>query len=334
MEFLAAAPEVPFEIERLNGAIARFCGQPLPEGGPALASFLLHLRPSIDKLEIKFSEVAAAFAETDEYDQQGCYSPIHWIRLNCHMSAGAAGDRVAVGEQLASIPESHQSLVEGEIGFPHLAHVARTAAAIEETGTNKRLDEKPLLEKARDLTVGRFIDFCHHMRHAADPEGYAAEQAQAAEGRSLTLKTGEGGMVWLRGVFDPEGAAVVRTALEPLAGQRIGCGAWEPAAAPAGHCHARNSAAAGGRAGCGPRVLAADLSQGRRAVGLRLQRHAHPARRGLGCDRRRPLQARDLAGAEAGAQSARQGLPLSGLRPAGDLDFRPSPDPLVQRRSW
>ncbi|HEY8802671.1 MAG TPA: DUF222 domain-containing protein [Candidatus Dormibacteraeota bacterium] len=221
MEFLAAAPEVPYEIERLKGAIARFCGQPLPEGGPALASFLLYLRPSIDKLEIKFSEVAAAFAETDEYDQQGCYSPIHWIRLNCHMSAGAAGDRVAVGEQLASIPESHQSMVEGEIGYAHLAHVARTAAAIEDTGTNKPFDEKPLLEKARDLTVGRFIDFCHHMRHAADPEGYAAEQAQAAEARSLTLKTGEGGMVWLRGVFDHEGAAVVRTALEPLA-QRNG----------------------------------------------------------------------------------------------------------------
>jgi hypothetical protein len=31
------------------------------------------------------------------------------------------------------------------------------------------------------------------------------------------LKTGEGGMLWLRGVFDPEGGAVIRTALEPLA---------------------------------------------------------------------------------------------------------------------
>ncbi len=221
MEPLAAAPEMPVEIARLNAAIARFCGGPLPEGGEALSCFLLHLRPLIDRLDLRFSEGAAAFAETDEYYRQGCYSPIHWIRLNCHMTGGAAADRVAVGEQLQSIPESGQSMVGGEIGFAHLAHVARTAAAIQETGTNKPFDETSLLEKARDLTVGRFIDFCHHMRHASDPEGYAAEEARAVEARSLTLKTGEGGMVWLRGVLDPEGGAVLRTALEPLA-QRNG----------------------------------------------------------------------------------------------------------------
>jgi hypothetical protein len=33
----------------------------------------------------------------------------------------------------------------------------------------------------------------------------------------MTVTTGEGGMVWVRGVFDPEGAAVLRTAYEPLA---------------------------------------------------------------------------------------------------------------------
>jgi hypothetical protein len=55
------------------------------------------------------------------------------------------------------------------------------------------------------------------MRHAADPEAYAAEQTQAVEARSLTLSTGAGGMLWLRGVLDPEGGAVLRTALEPLA---------------------------------------------------------------------------------------------------------------------
>lgn len=217
----AAAPEMPVEMARLNAAIARFCEEPLPEGGPALSCFLVHLRPSIDRLDLRFSEGAAAFAETAEYDQQGFISPIHWIRLNCHMTGGAAADRVAVGEQLENVPESHQSMVEGEIGFAHLAHVARTSAAIGEMGTNKPFDERPLLEKARELSVGRFIDFCHHMRHAADPAGYAAEEAQAVEARSLTLKTGEGGMVWLRGVLDPEGGAVLRTALEPLA-QRSG----------------------------------------------------------------------------------------------------------------
>jgi len=212
---------VPDEIAFLEAAVARFSAQPLPEHGPALASYLTRVQRVSDRLALMSARASAAFAETDEYDNQGFVSPIHWIRMNCHMTGGAAADRIAVGQQLENIPESHQSLLEGEIGFAHLAHTARTAAAIEETGTNKPFDEMPLLEKARELPVGRFIDFCHHMRHAADPDGYVAEEVAGAEARSLTIKTGEGGMVWLRGVLDPEGAAVLRTALEPLA-QRDG----------------------------------------------------------------------------------------------------------------
>jgi hypothetical protein len=211
----------PDELALLEAAIERFYVQPVPKAGPALTSYLTRVQGMSDRLAVKSSQAAAAFAETDEYDQQGFVSPIHWIRMNCHMTGGAAADRVAVGQQLETIPESHQSLLAGEIGFAHLAHTARTAAAIEETGTNKPFDEMPLLEKARELPVGRFIDFCHHMRHAADPEGYAAEEVAGVEARSLTIKTGEGGMVWLRGVLDPEGAAVFRTSLEPLA-QRDG----------------------------------------------------------------------------------------------------------------
>jgi len=42
----------------------------------------------------------------------------------------------------------------------------------------------------RELKVGRFIDFCHHMCQAADPEGYAAAEVRGVEARSLTIKTG------------------------------------------------------------------------------------------------------------------------------------------------
>jgi len=207
----------PGELELLEAAVDRLCAQALPEGGTDLATFLRRLQRAGDRISLKVSEAAAAFASTDHYDEQGFVSPIHWMRMNCHLTAGAAADRVAVGEQLRTVPESHQSMLEGQIGFAHLAHIARTAAAIEETGTNKPFDETPLLDKARELSVGRFIDFCHHMRHAADPEGYAEAEAQRVEARSLTFKTGEGGMVWVRGILDPEGAAVLRTAFEPLA---------------------------------------------------------------------------------------------------------------------
>ena len=217
METFASSPDAQVDIATLNAAIAQHCARPVPEGGPATAAYLEQLRRAIDKLELRFSEASAAFASTDHYDEQGFVSPIHWIRAVCHMSAGAAADRVAVGDQLHSIPESHQSVLDGGIGFAHLALIARTAAAIQETGTTKPFDENPLLEKARELNVGRFRDFNYHMRHSADPVGYAAAEVQGVEARALSIKAGEGGMVWVRGVLDPEGGAVLRTAVESLA---------------------------------------------------------------------------------------------------------------------
>jgi hypothetical protein len=211
------APVAP-EVDRLLHAVAAYCSYPPPATGAARAARLIHSRRAIDLLELKFSQDSAEFAATDEYDEQGAVSPIQWIRLNCHMGGGAAADRLAVGEQLNTLPESSQAMVGGEIGFAHIALIARTATAIGQAeGPSKPFDEERLLAKAREFSVGRFRDFCEHERHAGDPDGYARDEARKVEARSLTLKTGKGGMVWLRGVLDPEGGAALRTALEPLA---------------------------------------------------------------------------------------------------------------------
>lgn len=133
------------EMASLAEAIDRFCERREAGHSPSdLTCELVHLRHQCDRLELEFSQTSTEFAATDEYDRQGSISPIHWIWLNCHMGSGAAADRVAVGEQLQNVPESHQSMVDGEIGFAHLALIARTAAAIAESGTNKPFDETPL----------------------------------------------------------------------------------------------------------------------------------------------------------------------------------------------
>jgi hypothetical protein len=217
MDLMRNSPDYQAEMAMLDAAIGRFCALPVPKDGPDLAAFLQGVQRANDRLAVKGSEAGAAFAETDHYEEQGFASPQHWMRVNLHMTGGAASDRVAVGRQLQNIPESHQSLLDGEIGYAHLAHIARTAVAIEESGTSKQFDETPLLEKARELPVGRFIDFTHHVRHAGDPAGYAEDEAQKVEARFLSIKAGEGGMVWVRGALDPEGAAAFRTSLEPLA---------------------------------------------------------------------------------------------------------------------
>ncbi len=182
-----------------------------------LTDELVGLRHVIDQLELVFSTRAAAFAATNEYEGWGAVTPIDWIRLHCHMTGPVAADRVAVGQQMSKLPQTLGAMVGGEIGFAHLTVMARTADALSNSGTAAAFDETALLQKAREVSPGKFHHLCRHARHAADPKGYAAEQRELVENRSLTLSTWDDGAIVISGILDPVGGAAVRSALEPLA---------------------------------------------------------------------------------------------------------------------
>src|ERR1700730_17701137 len=96
-----------------------------------------------DEPGLYISRLAAAFARRKTYDDAGFFSPIDWIRFNCHMTSGAAANSVAVGEAIHRLPESIRGLTEGKIGFAHVSSMARTAEAV-----GDRFDEAGLVEKA------------------------------------------------------------------------------------------------------------------------------------------------------------------------------------------
>src|SRR5260370_37325938 len=159
-----------------------------PRAGEEIAVELIRRRQKIDRDELEFSVLAARFAETDEYDWQGFDSPITWIKANCHMSGGAAGDRICVGQQLASLDQSSSAMANGEIGFAHFALIARASAA-----AGEHLDQTQLPRQARKHTIARFRPDWYHARHAANPKGCAAEEAQSVEARSLDISDGDEG---------------------------------------------------------------------------------------------------------------------------------------------
>ena len=173
---------------------------------------LIQRRRVIDLQEVAFAREAAEFAASDAWDEDGSVSAGDWMRFNCHMTAGAAANAIAVGESLERLPESHQAVVDGEIGFAHLAVMARTAEALGE-----RFDEKVLIEKAKESSPGKFFYICHHARHAADPKTYAAEQAEQVQQRRLKLSTWMDGSLLISGQLDPVGGAAVLAAFAPLA---------------------------------------------------------------------------------------------------------------------
>jgi hypothetical protein len=80
--------------------------------------------------------------------------------------------------------------------------------------------EARLLGLAERKNVTRFRRDCLHAQHAADADGFLREQQDGVEQASLEISGGHSGAVWLRGVFPGETGAVVRSALEALAGKR------------------------------------------------------------------------------------------------------------------
>jgi len=180
--------------------------------GEEVAEQLIALRRQIDELEVKFSRLAIEFDKTSWWAFEGFNTAFDWIRINCHLNSHQVWNTMAVGSQEAELTQSVQALQSGEIGFAHVATMARTA---NEVGV--AFDESKLLPFARELSPGKFFHKCIHYRHAVDADGYNRDQERLTEERALRLNTARDGCLLISGLLDPVGGAAVRSALEPLA---------------------------------------------------------------------------------------------------------------------
>ena len=208
------------DLAVVEGAVAHFRSRPREgRSAEALRDRMLRVRHVIDALELEFARDVATLAHCDEMEWQGHVSPIQWVKHECRTTATAAVDALHVGELSAHLAASTRALLSGEIGFDHLALLARTADAVTGSGSAARFEEAPLLAKARAHSVGKFRHDCEHARHAADQRRFLVEQVEQVEARYLELRPGVGGALFLRGFLDSEAGATLRTALEPLAGR-------------------------------------------------------------------------------------------------------------------
>ncbi len=178
---------------------------------------LIRDRRLLDLLELMWSADAVKYMRTNDYERQGFNTPLEFMRISCHMTMPQVIDRIDVGLHIDDMPESTQAMTAGEVGFAHLVQMARFAEQLRQSETSAPFDEAPLLTAARDESVGKLHYMCRNMRHSLDPTGYANEEAEAVELRSLEISSGGDGLVSVKGTLDSAGAAALRQALEPLA---------------------------------------------------------------------------------------------------------------------
>src|SRR5216683_4956827 len=242
---------------------------------------MIRKRKAIDLMELSFAEDAARFANTDEYDELGFVSPIDWIRFNCHMTSGAAADRVAVGKTMNRLPRSVEAVSQGEIGLAHVTVMARTAEALKD-----RFDERPLIEFARANSPGKFPLLLPSRTACRGPRRICSRRGRPGPRAATVTQHVDrrfDGVERRPRRFRRRGAASGARAAGPKVRRprraRTRAAAWRragragvrrnAASEPPSHDLRRDAARPGRRRGGGHGVFAADLVQNRRAFGLR-----------------------------------------------------------------
>src|SRR5947209_7857100 len=93
-----------------------------------LADGLIKIREAgIDPFEAVFATGVRRFEKSGEYVADGALGIVPWLRANCKLSGGAAAERVGIARQLEHLPETQKAFARGEVGYQHVAVMARTA---------------------------------------------------------------------------------------------------------------------------------------------------------------------------------------------------------------
>src|ERR1700730_3011358 len=181
--------------------------------GAELGELLIVIREAgIDPLEAAFATGVRRVDKSGEYAADGALSVTAWLKWRCKLSGGAAMERVEIARQLEKLPQTEAAFANGDLGFQHVAGLARTAEHVGAAAVRK--DEANLLKAAQTMDPGRFTTVANNLEHRVDAAGALAEANHAYQRRYFHIAEPVDGIVRLDGVLDAEGGATLRGALQ------------------------------------------------------------------------------------------------------------------------
>src|ERR1700730_6256221 len=200
---------------QLKAAVEQVMACAQEADGAELGELLIEIRESgIDPLEAAFAKGVRRFDKSGDYATDGALSVTAWLKWKCKLSGGAAAERGEIGKQLERLPKTEEAFAHGQLGYQHVAVMARTA---ENLGTAAvRAEEGNLLKAAQSMDPGQFTKVAKKFRHPLDAAAALTETNRAYQRRYLHISEPQGGVVRLDGLLDAEGGATVRAALAGL----------------------------------------------------------------------------------------------------------------------
>src|SRR5712692_6374294 len=202
-------------VEKLRAGVHAMSAWVGEAEGEGLGEALIQIRESgIDPLEAVFATGVRRFDKSGEYKADGALSVTEWLRWKCKLSGGAAAERVEIARQLEKLPKTEAAFANGDLGYQHVALIARTAEHVGAAAVRK--EEGRLLQAAQTHDPGQFLGVTKNFEHRVDAEGALTETNHAHARRYLHLGEPQNGMVRIDGLLDAEGGATLRSALEPF----------------------------------------------------------------------------------------------------------------------
>lgn len=182
-----------------------------------LGEGLIGLRETgIDSLEGVFACGLRRFDKSGEYSADGAVDLIPWLRWKCKMSGSAAAERVTISRQLEQLPRTQAAFASGDLGYQHVAFMARTSEHVGNAAVRKA--EWNLIKSAEKMDPGQFSQVLKTFEHQVDAESALREANHAHQRRYFHVSEPSEGLVRLDGLLDAEGGAIVTTALNALMG--------------------------------------------------------------------------------------------------------------------
>ncbi|HKV31641.1 MAG TPA: DUF222 domain-containing protein, partial [Candidatus Dormibacteraeota bacterium] len=168
--------------------------------GDALGEGLIQIREAgIDPLEAVFAIGVRRFDKSGDYKADGALSLTAWLRWKCKLSGGAAAERVEIARQLEKLPKTEAAFANGDLGFQHVAVLARSAEHVGVAAVRK--EEANLLQAARTMDPGQFTTVAKNFEHRVDAAGALAEANHAYQRRYFHISEPQDGMVRVDGVL-------------------------------------------------------------------------------------------------------------------------------------
>src|SRR5213595_2275751 len=196
---------------RAVAAIDNYAAELRRVDGARLGEGLIETRALKDRVEAVFAEGLRRFDQSGEYAADGAIDLVAWLRAKCKLSGGAAAERVGIARQLQHLPQTSKAFATGELGYQHVAVLARTAEHLGAAIVRKA--EGSLLALADTMDPGQFTGVAKNFEHRIDAQEALTEANQAHQRRYLTISEPLDGIVRVDGLLDVEAGALVRNAV-------------------------------------------------------------------------------------------------------------------------